>query len=151
MPDRPSLPLTGGCPCGAVRYEVSAFPLLLYACHCTNCQRQSGAAFALNMPVRTSAFRLTSGAPKAWRRPGTASWFCPECAGRIHGARETRPQSVNVRAGTLDDTTWLTPIAHLFTRSAQKWEIFAAETPCYEDLPDDWTVLTQEWKRIWGD
>jgi hypothetical protein len=43
--------MTGGCPCGAIRYRIGSFPLLLYTCNCTNCQRTSGSAFALNMPV----------------------------------------------------------------------------------------------------
>ena len=54
--DRPSLPLTGGCSCGAIRYEVASFPLLLYTCNCSDCQTASGSAFALNMPVRPRAF-----------------------------------------------------------------------------------------------
>ena len=50
------LPLTGGCSCGAIRYEVTSFPLLLYTCNCTDCQSASGSAFALNMPVATQVF-----------------------------------------------------------------------------------------------
>jgi len=48
---RPALPITGGCSCGAIRYEIASFPLLLYTCNCTDCQTASGSAFALNMPV----------------------------------------------------------------------------------------------------
>ena len=93
----PTLPLTGGCLCRAIRYEITALPLIVYACHCTNCQRQSGSAFAMNMPVATDAFRITQGEPTAWRRitpsgAQTKSWFCPACAGRIHGSRPTRPE-----------------------------------------------------------
>ena len=44
---RPALPITGGCQCGAVRYEIAALPLLLYTCNCTDCQRQTGSSFAL--------------------------------------------------------------------------------------------------------
>ena len=53
---RPSLPMTGGCQCGAIRYEITSFPLLLYTCNCTDCQRQTGSAFALNMPVSSRIF-----------------------------------------------------------------------------------------------
>jgi len=68
---RPPPPLTGGCPCGAIRYQVTALPLLLYACHCTNCQRQSGSALAINMPVRTETLRMPLA--KAWQ----AAWSPP--------------------------------------------------------------------------
>jgi len=55
---RPVLPLTGGCSCGAIRYEIASFPLLLYACNCTDCQTASGSAFALNMPVFVKDFHV---------------------------------------------------------------------------------------------
>ena len=45
-PKRPALPMTGGCPCRAIRYQITSFPLLLYTCNCTDCQRASGSAFA---------------------------------------------------------------------------------------------------------
>jgi hypothetical protein len=138
-----------------VRYEIGAFPLLLYACHCTNCQRESGSAFALNMPVATATFRITTGEPRAWRqtrRDGarTASWFCGNCSGRLYGERDTRPASMNVRAGTLDDTKWLAPVAHFFTSSAQNWERFDGETACFEALPPEYRALTDRWKALWG-
>ena len=70
---RPVLPMTGGCACGAIRYEITSFPLLLYSCHCTDCQTISGSAFALNMPVATQGFRIVTGQPKAWRRLTSAA------------------------------------------------------------------------------
>jgi glutathione-dependent formaldehyde-activating enzyme len=67
--------MTGGCQCGAIRYEIASLPLLLYTCNCTDCQRQSGSAFALNMPVKFSDFRILQGEPKGWRHnsPGRST------------------------------------------------------------------------------
>lgn len=59
---RPALPLTGGCMCRAIRYEIGSFPLLLYTCNCTNCQKQSGSAFGMTMPVAAKDFRIMQGA-----------------------------------------------------------------------------------------
>jgi hypothetical protein len=150
---RPALPFTGGCLCGGVRYEIGAYPLLLYACHCTNCQRQSGSAFAMNMPVASHAFRIVRGYPKGWRRLSpsgaeTVSWFCGECAGRIHGTRPSRPESVTVRAGSLDDTTWLIPTAHMFVRNAQPW-LALLEADCFDEAPPDFRVLAKAWQGRW--
>jgi len=152
MPD-PALPLTGGCPCGAVRYRIDAFPLLLYACHCTNCQRQSGSSFALNMPARTSSFRIVSGAPTPWHRVSptgapTISWFRGGCGGRLYGERPSRPERVVVRAGTLDDTGWLTPLAHLYMGNAQPWERFDG-VDCFVEAPDDFQPLARKWREAW--
>jgi hypothetical protein len=132
--------MTGGCPCGAIRYQIESFPLLLYSCNCTNCQRTSGSAFALNMPVAAKDFRILQGAPKGWRRRSSSgadvtSWFCGDCGGRIYGERAGRPHSMTLRAGTLDDTTWLVPIAHMYVRSAQPWVSPAPGAECHETAP----------------
>ena len=65
------LPITGGCQCGAVRYAIAAAPLTVYACHCTDCQRQSGSAFALSLIAPRDAVRITEGTPAVWERPGS--------------------------------------------------------------------------------
>lgn len=145
---RPVLPLTGGCPCGAVRYAISAFPLFLYACHCTDCQRQSGSAFALNMPVATEAFRVVAGTPTGWRRlaPSGAtvvSWFCGDCGGRINGERIGRPELTVVRAGTLDDTSWLSPGAHFYTRSAHA----GSDRRKMPHVSRPWRLISGRWSK----
>ena len=151
---RPTLPLTGGCSCGAIRYEVTSFPLLLYTCNCTDCQTASGAAFALNMPVPTKSLCIVKGEPRGWRHPSPSgaevcSWFCGACAARIYGSRESRPESMNLRAGTLDDTRWLAPVAHTFMESAQPWVRPAANAECYETSPPDFAQLGRKWRAMW--
>jgi len=153
---RPTLPMTGGCACGRVRYEISSFPLLLYTCNCTDCQTRSGSAFALNMPVAASGFRIVQGEPKAWRHVSpkgvpVISWFCGDCGARLYGERDGRAEIVNVRAGTLDDTSWLVPVAHFFTRStsAQSWVQPVEAASCFETQPDGWGELTTAWRKAW--
>ena len=151
---RPALPMTGGCPCGGIRYEIASFPLLVYTCNCTDCQRQSGSAFAMNMPVAAKDFRILQGQPKPWRRLSPTgveitSWFCGDCSGRIHGERAGRPEITIVRAGTLDDTKWLVPVAHMFVRSAQPWVQPVAVATCFETQPDGWGELLRAWRAAW--
>jgi len=152
----PALPLTGGCSCGAIRYEIASFPLLLYTCNCTDCQTASGSAFALNMPVLTKDFHVLQGEPKGWHHTsptGVAviSWFCGDCGGRLHGDRAGRAEIVNVRAGTLDDTSWLVPVAHMFMKSAQPWVLPAANAECHEIGPNDFRPLAEVWRSMWPD
>ncbi|MBT1514528.1 GFA family protein [Bradyrhizobium sp. SRL28] len=104
-------------------YEIASFPLLLYTCNCTDCQRQTGSAFALNMPVRFADFRILKGEPNGWNHTspnGTAviSRFCGNCGTRLYGERGGRPETISLRAGALDDTSWLVPVAH-FLRAAR--------------------------------
>jgi hypothetical protein len=153
---RPELPMTGGCQCGAIRYAIASFPLLLYTCNCTDCQRQSGSAFALSMPVRFSDFRILQGEPKGWRRASPSgtpviSRFCADCGTRLYGERDGRPEVVNLRAGTLDDTSWLVPAAHFFMRSAQPWLQPAPGAACFETQPDSWGSLLPAWHARWSD
>jgi hypothetical protein len=150
---RPALPLTGGCPCGGARFEVTAMPLLVYACHCTECQRWSGSAFSMSMPVAANSFRMMRGDPKSWRRIGASGvestyWFCGGCGGRVYGQRDARPDIIAVRAGTLDDTSWLRPVAHVYMRSAQAWEqVSGAER--FEVMPKDFWALSEKWQQMW--
>jgi hypothetical protein len=146
--------MAGGCCCGAIRYEITSFPLLLYSCNCTNCQSASGSAFALNMPVATRDFRILQGEPKGWHRLSASgaevtSWFCGDCGARIYGSRKSRPQSMNLRAGTLDDTGWLIPAGHIFMNSAQPWIQPAADAECYEMEPPDFRPLAEKWRAMW--
>jgi hypothetical protein len=151
---KPSLPLTGGCSCGAIRYEIGSFPLLAYTCNCMDCQTASGSAFALNMPVAARGFRIVRGEPKGWHHASPSgvpvvSWFCGDCGARIHGERSGRAETMNVRAGTLDDTKWLTPVAHMFLKSALPWVQPGPGAECYQAGPDDFRSLAAKWRALW--
>lgn len=145
------LPLTGGCQCGEVRYGIAAEPLTVYACHCTDCQRQSGSAFALSMVVPRDAVRLSAGAPATWLRrheSGRTSrcLFCGECGARLYHNPDRNPQITILKPGTLDDTSWLRPVGHIWIRSAQPWFEMPAGRITYDAQPPDLTRLTEAWR-----
>ena len=138
------LPLTGGCHCGALRYEIAGAPILTYTCHCTDCQRITGTAFSLAIIVPESSFRLTEGEPRPVERIADSGrvnirLLCPDCGCWISGVGRPDPisgQSVRrVRAGTLDDRSWLRPTAHFFTRSKQAWITLPAGDDIHEAQP----------------
>ena len=86
---------------------------------------------------------------------GRAEWLAPHLAERhagdlavlwklrhrLYGERDGRPETVSLRAGTLDDTSWLVPVAHFFTRSAQPWVQPAPGAQCFETQPNGWGSL----------
>ncbi len=120
-----ALPQHGGCLCGEIRYRVSDAGLTLYACHCTDCQRQSGSAFSLSLLMRRSSVSIESGQPAEYsitlpdgRRK--SSQHCSLCCTRMFSPSRA-PELVIVEAASLDDTSWLRPVAHIWTRSAQPW------------------------------
>lgn len=69
---------TGGCACGAIRYEVSAEPIVMFNCHCRDCQKTTGGPYTPVMYVPASAFKITKGTPKYYKRP--ARWQAITCA-----------------------------------------------------------------------
>ena len=133
-------PYTGGCQCGAVRYEVSAEPERVAACHCGECQRQSGSAFGMSMLVREEAFRLLQGTVKLFTRSSdsgrpVAGAFCPECGTRIYHIPGYLEGIVNVKPGTLDETGWLRPESHFWTSKHQAWLPLPEDASCHETQP----------------
>ena len=116
----------GGCQCGAVRYRFSAEPLTLYLCHCTECQKQSSSAFGMSLWLRREDLEFLSGALKFWQRGSDSGGiavcaFCPDCGTRLYHADSHDSEIVSLKAGSLDDPSWLRPAGHIWTRSAQPW------------------------------
>jgi len=145
------LPLTGGCQCQKVRYAIDAEPLTLYACHCTDCQKQSASAFALSMVVPRGAVKITQGEPREWLRRHESGrliscMFCADCGARLFHNPHSNQKVTIVKPGTLDDTGWLDPVGHIWTRSAQSWFDIPADTVNYEGQPPDQSRLIEAWK-----
>ena len=79
------------------------------------------------------------------------SWFCGDCGGRLYGDRAGRDEIVNIRAGTLDDTVWLVPVAHMYMKSAQPWVLPAVDAACHETGPKDFQAAAAAWRAMWPD
>jgi hypothetical protein len=134
-------PQRGGCLCGDIRYSVGEDPLTLYACHCTDCQRQTGSSFALSMVVRRTALEIVRGRPSEYAleladgRTKQAT-FCPRCSTRLWGPSRV-PGLAVLEPGSLDDTSWLRPVGHIWTRSAQPWVRIPEDVLRFEQQPRD--------------
>jgi len=144
-----ALPLHGGCACGAVRYTVSSAPVLLMACHCSACQRQSGSAFGLSLRVLRADVSITGATETRIRETerGTLSEtrFCPACGTRILNARPGTPHA-HLRGGTLDDTSWLRPAAHIWLSARQPWFEPEAGTLAFDGQPDSLDAIAAHWQ-----
>jgi hypothetical protein len=118
-------PYAGGCQCGSVRYVLTTEPIRLVACHCKECQRQSGSAFGMSMLVKKDSLTVT-GLTKQFTRIAdsgneVAGVFCPDCGVRIYHAPKPAQDVLALKPGTLDDTGWLRPGYFLWMKSAQGW------------------------------
>jgi len=134
--------LSGQCLCGAVRYKVNCKPLTMYACHCTDCQKRTGSAFGLSMWVLRSAIEVTAGEPtlQTLKHSDGQPRFvrlCAQCGTRLWSEPARRPELAVLRPGTLDDTSSLRPVAHLWTRSAQPWVVIPEGAIRYDTQPEN--------------
>lgn len=123
-------PFTGGCRCGNVRYECTAEPIATLHCHCRDCQYASGGAFATVLLVPAAAVKLLRGELTTYdvkgESGGTVSRrFCPTCGTPVFSGLSSGPLQV-IKAGTLDDPSWLKPALEIWTDSAQPWAPRAA-------------------------
>jgi len=127
----------GGCACGAVRYRLTSEPMFVHCCHCEDCQRQTGGAFAINALIETDRIEMLSGAPVAISMPTDSGrphdiYRCEACATALWSDYGRRPPMRFVRATTLDDRRALAPDVHIFTRSKLPWVGLPPQVPAFE-------------------
>ena len=130
MTERLVAPLTGGCGCGAVRFEVTAPPLVASYCHCTRCQRRTGGGSSLQLRVAPGAFRIVDGQDRIgrWLPPGGfAKCFCISCGSALFSQSPVDPTIVSVRFGAFDGDPGIRP----------SYRQFVAYAPPWDPVPDD--------------
>lgn len=148
-----SFPQQGGCVCGDVRYELREDPVVVYACHCTDCQTETGSGFHLAIVARMDAFSYTKGAPEVWRveLPDgrvKGAYCCPRCKTNLGGGRGPGDMT-GIDGGTFDDTSWLVPAGHIWTRSALPWLRLPEDSLQYPEAPgqDGFIAIVRAWKE----
>jgi hypothetical protein len=129
--------LEGGCACGQVRYRLRSAPMFTNCCHCKDCQRQSGGAFAINALIESDRVDLLKGEtvetnlPTESGRPHLVH-RCGACGITLWSHYGGRRAVSFVRAGTLDDPAAIEPDAHIFTRSKLPWVRLPDGAPAFE-------------------
>jgi hypothetical protein len=144
--------MTGGCQCGQVRYRLAGERPGIWACHCGECQKQSGSAFGLSLPASAADFvrtgRLASWERKTASGSRTQGFYCPDCGGRIYHVSNRRVGWLMVKAGTLDDTSWLVPSAHIWVSRKQPWVTLDPAVPAHETQPDDMAAWRASFSKV---
>jgi hypothetical protein len=132
---------TGGCTCGAVRYECGADPIAMGNCHCRDCQRATGSAFAAAVLVPVSAVNIV-GEVKHHEVTGDSGGvirrgFCQNCGSPLFGRAAISPDVLSITAGSLDDSSWFQPQADIYTASAQPWDYMKPDLPKFARMPQN--------------
>jgi hypothetical protein len=117
--------LTGGCNCGAVRFEVTEPLLRASYCHCTRCQRRSGAAASPNARPAPGSFRIVAGEDRlrAWKpSDGGEKWFCGDCGSALFARMPGEADPISIRMGAFDGDPGIRLSARQFVAYAAAWE-----------------------------
>jgi hypothetical protein len=118
--------LNGSCLCGAITYSCDAEPVLTGLCHCRHCQKQSGAAFSINVAVPRDSLRTEGPTLKIFDDVGDSGLpvqrlFCGNCGAPMASYPAAFPDLALIKAGTLEDTSWLDPTVEIWCDTAQPW------------------------------
>src|SRR5258706_9581403 len=131
---------TGGCLCGALRYEAHGEPLWSGHCYCADCRKASGSGFIPFMGFASSAVRF-SGATrqfrsKAFRGGDAVRNSCPVCGGLVFGGVVGEDDSHTIYAGSLDDPSRFHPQIAIFTRDRPEWALLPPGLTTFETMPE---------------
>lgn len=133
-------PFTGGCACGAIRYECSADPILSFNCYCRDCQRAGGSPFATVLLVPQDAVKITGAVKwfdvKADSGHIASRGFCPTYGSPLFGKPSGLPIAVvGVRVTSLDNPSQYPPGMDIYTDSAQPWDCMNPDLPKVQKMP----------------
>jgi len=134
-----NLPITGGCHCGAVRYESTAEPVLMLKCHCRDCQQMGGGPYVPAVIFPLATFRVTKGELRHYRTPSERGGhnlrgFCAECGSRLTGAENKERGIIGVIASSLDDPSIFVPQMDLYVADAQPWDLMDDSLPKFPGM-----------------
>lgn len=130
---------TGGCLCGAIRYEVDAEPIMMASCHCRDCQRATGAAYFPAVAVPAAALRV-QGDPQTFSTTADSGStvtrvFCGRCGSTLWAWSSAMPAGRNLSAASLDDPRRFRPAVHVFAASAQPWDALPEGVARFDGMP----------------
>jgi len=150
--------LEGGCACGEVRYRLTAAPMIVHACHCRDCQRATGSAFALNMWIERQFVEASGPEPASVRLTAGSGqphdvFSCPACGTPLWSKYHAAPgDTLLVRAVTLDDPQAVKPDVHIFTRSKLSWLELPKDARAFESfykIDEVWPPESLErWRQV---
>ncbi len=126
----------GSCLCGTVRYRVTGGLGPIVQCHCRQCRKAQGTAFATNAPVAAEQFLIVAGedALRIYESsPGKERVFCGNCGSPLISRRGDRPQTVRLRLGTLDTPIDQRPTAHIYAAHKAEWDEILDRRPAYPE------------------
>jgi hypothetical protein len=129
----------GGCLCGAIRYEADRSAVISgYCCYCSDCQKSTGGGYAAYVMLPQNELKLIAGELKTYRTTGSSGGhiqrsFCSDCGSPITSTSNIAPDFVFVKAGSFDDSNWITLSSGYWKKSARPWAMPDGSIPIADE------------------
>lgn len=135
-----SKPYTGGCACGAIRYEISSEPISMLHCQCRHCQQKSGTGHGSYLTFTGRSSVTLNGTATHWNVTGDLGTvktraFCPTCGSPVYMVFDAMPEIFIIHAASLDEPGRFRPQKVMFTSSALPWDSMDPGLPRFERMP----------------
>ena len=127
--------IEGSCLCGEIVYRAERTAGPMGNCHCRMCRKAHGSAFSTVLPVEADGFRWVRGEAGLQRYESSSGkwrWFCGRCGSQLVSTRDAIPDSLLLRAGSIDSGYDRGPVAHGWVESRATWHEIADELPRFE-------------------
>ncbi|MBV9548743.1 MAG: GFA family protein [Alphaproteobacteria bacterium] len=152
-PPIPEPPHQGGCLCGKVRYSLNARPLAVNACHCTDCQKLTGATNFLVVIAPSEPFTSTGETQSYIKKADSGRELdirrCPNCGSRLWHHNLSNPALVFIAAGTLDDPSWVVPTSHIWVKRAAPSVLIQDDALVVDGPPAERALLFEAFDRLY--
>ena len=140
----------GGCFCGHVRYRIISQPIFVNCCHCRDCQKLTGSAFAINAMIEADRVEVTSDGQPVTAGEVDKDMRCPNCKTLLWATHRLFGDPILfLRVGTLDEPELIEPDAHFFVSRKHHWVVLPPGVPAFAELPgpDDPSPMPEEGRR----
>jgi hypothetical protein len=133
-------PFSGGCACGAIRYESTGAPVVMVHCHCRDCQRSSGGPFSSFVIMPSNAFKFLQGSLRLYDSPSHAGGkthrgVCPDCGSPLMAQSAVNRDVAAIWTASLDDPSWFKPQMDVWASDAHPWDQMNPALPKFEKYP----------------
>ncbi|MDP2697424.1 GFA family protein [Thalassospira sp.] len=131
---------SGGCACGAIRYETTSEPVFQNHCQCRDCQKRSGTGHGSYLTFPRRADVTITGEAKSWRMTGDSGnekihAFCPDCGTPVYLTFTAMPELIAVHAASLDDPGLFNPQVLTYSVGGHAWDRMDVSLPAFERMP----------------
>ena len=132
--------ITGGCLCGAIRYEIDGEPFRIANCHCDDCRKATGSAYATNLFFKEEQIKILQGTPKKFEHLADShntmiKEFCSDCGSQVFGSGAIRPGVKNIKVGSIDDARFVKPQVNLYTAHALSCSYIDDKIDNFQGMP----------------